>query len=93
MELQAWMVLSRKQNSKTKKTFCTKSIRKSFNALEIKQQSWNGRGQIEEKEQMNQLNQVETEEIQKNRGEHTEQHLKLSGKQLKLVRLYVSQGP
>jgi len=53
----------------------------SFNALEIKQQSWNGRdGQTEEKEQMNQLGkrEVETEEIQKNRGEHTEQHLKLS---------------
>ena len=80
MALQAWMVLSRKQNSKTKKTFCTKSIRKSFNALEIKQQSWNGRGHTEEKEQINQLGkrEVETEEIQKNRGEHTEQNMKLN---------------
>jgi hypothetical protein len=43
--------------------------------VETKKQSWNGRdGQIEEKEQINQLGkrEFETSEIQKNRGEQTE---------------------
>ncbi len=60
-----------KTEFENKKTFWIKIDKKKFNALEIKQQSWNGRdGQTEEKEQMNQLGkrEVETEEIQKNRG-------------------------